>query len=428
MRFGVGHLTDVLAGRETEKVHELRPRAPERVRHRRRATKLALVKPVARALLARDALRADDYGGLSLRPRRQGDPEGRARRSRSCCRRSARAPPRRGAAADYPHDPLFEALRARRRELAAEARRAALCHLPRFDPARDGRAASPTSLHALSRVSGVGEAKLERYGAAFVEVIDAFAGAKEAAWISGNWTGRPWSRPDQLQAADMADAAGARRDPDRQQPARRRRARPADAAARSRPRPERPGSIIVHIPVAREFRPDEGRGAGRGAGRRDRPARSLSAASGTRSTYLWALARAATVRRRRSTATPAAPAIACAIMAWLQAARRASRRGSCAPRADRPRRPSAGPGRRRRAAPVHLGVEQDARHVLGVEPALGEARPRSVVNLAASTSAITRASRRRPPPRSRSACGRASRCGAGSGRSARSRHDACAHI
>jgi ATP-dependent DNA helicase RecQ len=29
----------------------------------------------------------------------------------------------------------------------------------------------PTTLGALARVSGVGEAKLERYGAAFVEVI-----------------------------------------------------------------------------------------------------------------------------------------------------------------------------------------------------------------------------------------------------------------
>jgi hypothetical protein len=35
----------------------------------------------------------------------------------------------------------------------------------------------PTTLHALARVSGVGEAKLERYGLAFVEVIDAHAAA-----------------------------------------------------------------------------------------------------------------------------------------------------------------------------------------------------------------------------------------------------------
>src|SRR5205085_3400591 len=67
MRFGVGHLTDVLAGRETEKVLSFG--------HQRLSVfgiadeaELALVKPVARALLARDALRADDFGGLSFGP------------------------------------------------------------------------------------------------------------------------------------------------------------------------------------------------------------------------------------------------------------------------------------------------------------------------------------------------------------------------
>jgi ATP-dependent DNA helicase RecQ len=34
----------------------------------------------------------------------------------------------------------------------------------------------PTSLTALSRVSGVGAAKLDRYGAAFVELIATFEG------------------------------------------------------------------------------------------------------------------------------------------------------------------------------------------------------------------------------------------------------------
>ena len=62
-----GHLTDVLAGRETDKVLNFG--------HHRLSVfgiadeeELALVKPVARALLARDALRADDYGGLSFGP------------------------------------------------------------------------------------------------------------------------------------------------------------------------------------------------------------------------------------------------------------------------------------------------------------------------------------------------------------------------
>ena len=67
MRFGIGHLTDVLAGNDNEKVRNFG--------HHRLSVfgiadeeELALMKPVARALLARDALRADAYGGLSFGP------------------------------------------------------------------------------------------------------------------------------------------------------------------------------------------------------------------------------------------------------------------------------------------------------------------------------------------------------------------------
>src|SRR3546814_19045144 len=67
MRFGITHLVDVLAGKETDKVHGFG--------HHRLSVfviadeaELALMKPVARALPARDALRADEYRGLSFRP------------------------------------------------------------------------------------------------------------------------------------------------------------------------------------------------------------------------------------------------------------------------------------------------------------------------------------------------------------------------
>ena len=81
-----------------------------------------------------------------------------------------------GAARDYPHDPLFEALRGRRRELAAEA------GVPPYvifhdSTLREMAEVKPATLSALARISGVGEAKLERYGAAFVEVIDAHLAA-----------------------------------------------------------------------------------------------------------------------------------------------------------------------------------------------------------------------------------------------------------
>src|SRR3546814_2226663 len=112
MRFGITHLVDVLAGKETDKVHGFG--------HHRLSVfgiadeaELALMKPVARALLARDALRADEYGGLSFgpaaRPILKGEepmelvlPPKRQRR------RGERVPNPEG-------DPLFEALRACRR-------------------------------------------------------------------------------------------------------------------------------------------------------------------------------------------------------------------------------------------------------------------------------------------------------------------------
>ncbi|MGZ8347234.1 MAG: DNA helicase RecQ [Allosphingosinicella sp.] len=167
MRFGLGHLTDVLAGRETDKVLGFG--------HQRLsvfgiadADELALVKPVARALLARDALRADDFGGLSFGPGARPLLKGEARLE--VVLPPPRTKRRRRDSVERPHDPLFEALRARRREIAAEA------GVPPYVIFHDSTlhemaAAKPATLHALGQVSGVGAAKLERYGEAFLEVI-----------------------------------------------------------------------------------------------------------------------------------------------------------------------------------------------------------------------------------------------------------------
>ena len=136
MRFGVAHLAAVLGGDDNEKVRQFGHHNLS-VFNIMDADELALVRPVARSLLARDALRSDDYGGLELRPRRQADPQGRGsaghRRPKPKTRRKRAA---RRAGADFPHDPLFEALRAWRRDPRQGAGRPALRHLPRFDAAR----------------------------------------------------------------------------------------------------------------------------------------------------------------------------------------------------------------------------------------------------------------------------------------------------
>jgi ATP-dependent DNA helicase RecQ len=173
MRFGIGHLTDVLAGRDTEKVRSF---GHDRVSVFGIAgeEELALMKPVARALLARDAFRADPYGGLSFGPAAKPILRGEERLE------LVLPPARRGrkrrdrTSADFPHDPLFEALRARRRDLAKEA------GVPPYvifhdSTLREMAELKPETLHALSRVTGVGQAKLERYGEAFVEVVRGFS-------------------------------------------------------------------------------------------------------------------------------------------------------------------------------------------------------------------------------------------------------------
>jgi ATP-dependent DNA helicase RecQ len=167
MRFGVAHLAAVLGGDDNEKVRQFG-------HHRLSvfgimdAEELALVRPVARSLLARDALRADEYGGLSFgpgaKPILKGEqelliavPPKRQRQSR------------RGKTG-YPHDPLFEALRAWRRQEAADQ------SVPPYVIFGDRTLADiahlrPKSLHDLMLANGVGEAKLERYGAAVLKVV-----------------------------------------------------------------------------------------------------------------------------------------------------------------------------------------------------------------------------------------------------------------
>src|SRR5688572_20674178 len=155
MRFGVAHLAAVLGGDDNEKVRQFG--------HHKLSVfgimdgeELALVRPVARSLMARDALRADEYGGLSFgpgaKPILKGEeqlviavPPPRTRRARQ-----------RGA--DLPHDPLFEALREWRRDRAKEQ------GVPPYvifhdSTLREVAARKPASLAALSAIEGIGDTK-----------------------------------------------------------------------------------------------------------------------------------------------------------------------------------------------------------------------------------------------------------------------------
>jgi ATP-dependent DNA helicase RecQ len=166
MRFGVGHLADVLAGKDTEKVRSFG-------HHRLSvfgiagAEELALMQPVARALIARDALRADAYGGLSFGPAAKPILKGDETLT------IATPPPRRRGArrrSDGPSDPLFEALREARRQIAAAA------GVPPYvifhdSTLREIVERKPRDLNELAEVQGVGATKLERYGEAMLAAL-----------------------------------------------------------------------------------------------------------------------------------------------------------------------------------------------------------------------------------------------------------------
>jgi ATP-dependent DNA helicase RecQ len=166
MRFGVGHLADVLAGNDSEKVRSF---AHDRLSVFGIATadELALIRPVSRALIARDALRADAYGGLSFGPGARPILKGEEQLI------IAVPPPRKRASRkrfDGPADPLFDALREARRKLAAEA------GVPPYvifhdSTLREIAARKPRNLNELSAVQGVGAVKLERYGEAMLDAL-----------------------------------------------------------------------------------------------------------------------------------------------------------------------------------------------------------------------------------------------------------------
>jgi ATP-dependent DNA helicase RecQ len=172
MRFGIGHLTDVLAGRDTEKV---RGQGHDRlsVFGIADADELALVKPVSRALIARDALRADEHGGLSFGPAARAILKGEETVEIVLPpKRERRRKDRADTLQEYPADPLFEALRTRRRDLAKAA------GVPPYvifhdSTLREMAALKPVTPGGLGQISGVGQRKLEDYGEAFLAVIRA---------------------------------------------------------------------------------------------------------------------------------------------------------------------------------------------------------------------------------------------------------------
>ncbi|HSH86912.1 MAG TPA: DNA helicase RecQ, partial [Methylophilus sp.] len=178
-RFGVGHLIDVLTGKVTPQI--------ERFNHDKVST-FGIGKTlnqnqwsgVYRQLIAAGLLEADmaAYGGLKLteaaRPVLKGeqevwlrrDPEPEKRISKA--ERSARAKEAFEGAND---DPLWQALKAKRLELAREQ------GVPPYVIFHDSTLLEiynrkPQTLDEMGQISGIGQAKLQKYGDEFLQVLE----------------------------------------------------------------------------------------------------------------------------------------------------------------------------------------------------------------------------------------------------------------
>jgi ATP-dependent DNA helicase RecQ len=170
--FGVGYIESILTGQSSERSLMNGHEALSVFGIVTDADEVALIKPVARALLLKDALRANDFGGLEFGPAAKAILKGEEEMSLILPPKRERR--RRGASgtggANPVGDPLFEALRAKRRELAQEAK------VPPYvifhdSVLRDMATTKPGSLRELGTITGVGERKLAAYGDAFLAVI-----------------------------------------------------------------------------------------------------------------------------------------------------------------------------------------------------------------------------------------------------------------
>ncbi len=179
-RFGVAHLIDVLLGKITPKV--------EQFNHRQLST-FGIGKDLAqsqwssvyRQLAAAGFINVDmeTYGGLKLtaaaRPVLRGEQEVWLRRDAEPAKRKTSKAERgsrlREAFAGVNEDPLWQALKAKRMELAREQ------GVPPYVIFHDSTLLEilnrkPQTLNEMGQISGVGQAKLAKYGDAFLQVVE----------------------------------------------------------------------------------------------------------------------------------------------------------------------------------------------------------------------------------------------------------------
>ena len=181
-RFGAGHLIDILLGKSTAQVQRFNHHSLSTFGIGKGLSQLQW-SSVFRQLVAAGLLASDmeGYGGLRLteeaRPLLRGETEIWLRSDPPDARasKSERASRSREAYKEVQDDPLWLALKAKRLELAREQ------EVPPYVIFHDSTLLEilnqrPASLVEMGRISGIGKAKLEHYGDAFLEILEEYAG------------------------------------------------------------------------------------------------------------------------------------------------------------------------------------------------------------------------------------------------------------
>ncbi|NJM49752.1 MAG: DNA helicase RecQ [Sphingomonadales bacterium] len=170
--FGALHLEKILIGKADDRAEQLG--------HDRLSVfgivkdeEAGMIKPLSRSLLMKDALRSNDHGGLMLGPQAKAYLKGEEELHLILPPKRERRAKRSGDTPNPVGNPLFEALRACRRDLAMEA---GVPPYVIFHDAtlRDMALLCPADLDQMGRVSGVGAKKLEAYGHAFLKVVEQY--------------------------------------------------------------------------------------------------------------------------------------------------------------------------------------------------------------------------------------------------------------
>jgi ATP-dependent DNA helicase RecQ len=188
-RFGVAHLIDVLLGKATPKVEQF---------HHQQLSTFGIGKELSqqqwssvyRQLTAGGYIEVDieGYGGLRLaeaaRPVLRGEQEVWLRRDAAPAKRTSSKAERgsrlREAFAGANEDPMWQALKDKRMELAREQ------GVPPYVIFHDSTLLEilnqrPQTLDEMGRISGIGQAKLAKYGDAFLQVVEDVASGKESS-------------------------------------------------------------------------------------------------------------------------------------------------------------------------------------------------------------------------------------------------------